>query len=53
MNLARLLTDAAASMPDAVAVKLDDLEVTYTQLDGASSCVAGRVWILDDLASRS
>jgi long-chain acyl-CoA synthetase len=41
MNLARFLTDAGVSMPDAVAVKLDDLEVTYTQLDEASSCVAG------------
>jgi long-chain acyl-CoA synthetase len=29
MNLARLLTDAAATHGDAVALKMDDLEVTY------------------------
>jgi long-chain acyl-CoA synthetase len=41
MNLAQLLTDAAASTPDAVAVKMDDLEVAYAQLDEASARVAG------------
>jgi long-chain acyl-CoA synthetase len=41
MNLAQLLTDAAASTPDGVAVKMDDLEVTYAQLDEESARVAG------------
>jgi long-chain acyl-CoA synthetase len=41
MSLARLLTDAAAAHPDAVALKMDDLEVTYAQLDEATARVAG------------
>ncbi len=41
MNLASILTDSAALQPDKVAVKLDDVELTYAQLDGASAHVAG------------
>jgi long-chain acyl-CoA synthetase len=41
VNLAELLTDAASREPDHVALKLDDLEVTYGQLDEASARVAG------------
>jgi long-chain acyl-CoA synthetase len=41
MNLARILTDSAALDPDHVAIKLDDIELTYAQLDGASAHVAG------------
>jgi long-chain acyl-CoA synthetase len=40
MNLATILTDAAARDPDRPAVKLDDLEVTYGQLDESSARVA-------------
>lgn len=31
MNLARLLTDTAVAHCDAVALKMDDLEVSYAQ----------------------
>jgi long-chain acyl-CoA synthetase len=41
MNLARILTDAAERFPDKVAVKLDEIELTYRLLDGASSHLAG------------
>src|SRR5436309_8690801 len=41
MNLARLLTDSAAHRPEQVAIKLDDTELTYRQLDGASAHLAG------------
>jgi long-chain acyl-CoA synthetase len=41
MNLAQLLTEAAQRAPDHVAVKLDDAELTYSQLDGATAHVAG------------
>lgn len=40
-NLADALTKTAAAHPDVVALKLDDIELTYAQLDGASSLVAG------------
>jgi long-chain acyl-CoA synthetase len=35
------VTDTAVAHRDAVALKLDDLEVGYAQLDEASGCVAG------------
>src|SRR5450755_3403017 len=41
MNLATILTESAASVPDHVALKLDDLEVTYGLLDEASARLAG------------
>jgi long-chain acyl-CoA synthetase len=42
MNLAQLLTDSAQREPaNQVAIKLDDAELTYAQLDGASAHVAG------------
>ncbi len=41
MNLATLLTDSAQRDPDHVAIKLDDVELTYAQLDGASAHIAG------------
>jgi long-chain acyl-CoA synthetase len=40
-NLARILTDTAARRGDATALKLDDAELTYATLDGASAHVAG------------
>ena len=40
-NLASLLTDSAARHPARTAIKLDDAELTYAQLDGASAHVAG------------
>jgi len=45
MNLAGNLTKTAAEHPDSVAIKLDDVEVTFAQLDGASSLAAG--WLRD------
>jgi len=41
MNLAQILIDAAERDPDHVAIRLDDVELTYQQLDGASAHVAG------------
>ncbi|HEY3725811.1 MAG TPA: long-chain fatty acid--CoA ligase [Solirubrobacteraceae bacterium] len=41
MNLAQILTDSAREHPDQVAIKLDDAELTYSQLDGASAHIAG------------
>ncbi len=40
MNLASLLTDTAAQHGDRTALKLDDVEITYGQLDEASARVA-------------
>jgi long-chain acyl-CoA synthetase len=40
-NLADLLSRSAAAHPDRTALKLDDLELTYAQLDAASARVAG------------
>ena len=40
-NLARILTETAAEHGDRVAFKLDDAELTYAALDGASARVAG------------
>src|SRR3954453_17358937 len=40
-NLATVLTESAARAGDAVAIKLDDAELSYKQLDGASAHVAG------------
>ncbi len=41
MNLAQLLIDSAARVSDQVAVRLDEIELTYGQLDGATAHVAG------------
>ena len=41
MNLATILTETAQRYPDRVAVKLDDIELTYRLLDGASTHLAG------------
>jgi long-chain acyl-CoA synthetase len=41
VNLAQILLRAAAKHPDQVALKLDDLEITYSELDDASTRVAG------------
>jgi long-chain acyl-CoA synthetase len=41
MNLAGLLTASAERDPDHVAIKLDDVELTYGALDGASAHIAG------------
>jgi long-chain acyl-CoA synthetase len=41
MNLASILTRSAERDPDHVAIRLDDVELTYAQLDGASDHVAG------------
>jgi long-chain acyl-CoA synthetase len=40
-NLASLLTDSAARHPERTAIKLDDVELTYAQLDGATAHLAG------------
>jgi long-chain acyl-CoA synthetase len=40
-NLADLLTRSAATHPDRIAIKLDDRELTYAQLDDAAAQVAG------------
>src|SRR5215218_2298272 len=40
-NLASLFTDSAARQPERTAIKLDDVELTYAQLDGATAHVAG------------
>jgi long-chain acyl-CoA synthetase len=42
-NLAANLTATVARTPDAVALKLDDLEVTFAQLDNAAARVAGHL----------
>ncbi len=41
MNLASLLTDSAATDPAHVAVRLDEAELTYGQLDDATARLAG------------
>ncbi|MDQ6803811.1 MAG: long-chain fatty acid--CoA ligase [Actinomycetota bacterium] len=41
MNLASILTKSAARDPDRVAVKLDDVEISYGLLDGATALMAG------------
>jgi long-chain acyl-CoA synthetase len=41
MNLAEILTHSAEQYPDHVAIKLDDLELSYTFLDHASKLAAG------------
>jgi long-chain acyl-CoA synthetase len=40
-NLAGILTDNAGRRGDAIALRLDDAEVSYAMLDGASAHVAG------------
>src|SRR3712207_1486548 len=40
-NLASIMTASAERRPDHVAFKLDDLEVTYAQLNEASARIAG------------
>src|SRR6476620_1516464 len=40
-NLATVLTESAERDGDAVAIKLDDAELSYKHLDGASAHVAG------------
>src|SRR5215211_4357629 len=40
-NLATILTDTAARHGDRTAMKLDDVELSYAMLDGASAHVAG------------
>ena len=41
MNLAEILTNSTARDPDHVAIKLDGIELTYAQLDGATAHLAG------------
>jgi long-chain acyl-CoA synthetase len=41
VNLAQILPRTAAKHPDRVALKLDDLELTYSELDDASARVGG------------
>ena len=41
MNLATILTESAQRYPDRVAVKLDDIELTYALLDGAQRARRG------------
>ncbi len=41
MNLASILTSSAERDPDHVAIRLDDSELTYALLDGASAHIAG------------
>jgi long-chain acyl-CoA synthetase len=41
MNLAALLTDSAQADGGHVAIRLDDAELTYAQLDGASAHIVG------------
>jgi long-chain acyl-CoA synthetase len=40
-SLASILTESAARAPQRTAIRLDDVELTYAQLDGASAHVAG------------
>jgi long-chain acyl-CoA synthetase len=41
MNLAQILLDSAARDPDHVAIRLDDIELSYAALDGASAHIVG------------
>ncbi len=45
MNLAENMTATAAAHPENIAIKLDDFELSYAALDGASSLAAG--WLKD------
>src|SRR4051794_34520494 len=40
LNLASIVTDSAARAPEAVAVRLGPLELTYAELDDRSACLA-------------
>src|SRR5919198_5469746 len=40
-NLATILTDTASAHGDETAFKLDDVELSYSMLDGATAHVAG------------
>ena len=40
MNLARILDEAARMYPDRPAVRLDDMVLTYAELDGLSARAA-------------
>jgi long-chain acyl-CoA synthetase len=40
-NLATVLTDTAQEHPDNIAIKLDDTELSYKALDGATAHIAG------------
>ena len=40
-NLATILTETARALPDHVAIKLDDVELTYALLDEGSARIAG------------
>jgi long-chain acyl-CoA synthetase len=42
-NLASILTDTGSRHGDRIALKLDDIELTYTQLDEASARAAGLI----------
>ena len=41
MNLAQILSDSAARDGSHVAIKLDDVELSYAMLDGAAAHIAG------------
>jgi long-chain acyl-CoA synthetase len=41
MNLAEILTSSAQNDPEHIALKLDDVELSYAQLDQASTRIAG------------
>src|SRR5438874_10100660 len=41
MNLVKILTDSAREHPEHVAIKLDDVGLSYAQVDGATSHIAG------------
>ncbi len=41
MNLAQILTDSAERAPEHIAIKLDHVELSYAQLDGASAHIVG------------
>ncbi len=41
MNLATIVTESAERAPDKVAVKLDDIELSYRFLEGATTHIAG------------
>jgi long-chain acyl-CoA synthetase len=41
MNLAQIVTEGAERYSDNVAVRLDDIELTYSALDGATAHIAG------------
>src|SRR5436190_20615159 len=41
MNLAQILSDSARRDPAHVAIKLDEVELPYAALDGASAHIAG------------